>query len=388
MEKILFIYLPTGSGHQAPCNAIADKIKELYPDKDICTYMLYPFVNSNKKVSRFLIEKFYKFISTDGSFLWKYIYSLQQSGMVIKYLERRVTKEALKPVLSYIKENKITKIVSSHFLLNTVLLQASKEKDLDIDILTIITDPFTVPSIWARSQVADCIVFSDKAKKEFILNYKRLNKNNLNIPEIKVFNPVIHSKFEKIQKLQNSDRLKIASKYNINPNLLTILFVGGAEGFPNGKSFLKKISKIRKKINVIFVAGRNINQQKYALSLKSKDVNLHVFGYVDFLQELISISDLSVIKAGASTVFENVKLQKPMIVSSYLHYQELGTKNFVVDNNFGWYIDKPTELAKHLEKLDSNQMDKIKKNLENYNLEIGTKDIADYILNHKSKKKE
>ena len=63
------------------------------------------------------------------------------------------------------------------------------------------------------------------------------------------------------------------------------------------------------------------------------------------MDEMVKICDCAVIKAGPATLMEVLVSKKPVIISSYIHGQELGNVQFAVRNNVGWFIRKPEKIC-------------------------------------------
>ena len=63
------------------------------------------------------------------------------------------------------------------------------------------------------------------------------------------------------------------------------------------------------------------------------------------MDEMIKLCDCAVIKAGPATLMEVLVSKKPVIISSYIHGQELGNMHFAVRSGAGWFIRDPEEIC-------------------------------------------
>jgi len=83
------------------------------------------------------------------------------------------------------------------------------------------------------------------------------------------------------------------------------------------------------------VCGKNEVLQKGAENLKQnyKADNLTIYGYVDFIYELINISDVVLTKCGASTIMEILNLKKVPVVNDYIWEQEQGNVDYLLEKN-------------------------------------------------------
>ena len=163
-----------------------------------------------------------------------------------------------------------------------------------------------------------------------------------------------------------------------------LLIMGGGDGIPHGELILQNLLQQKIDFEIVFVCGKNKKLYNFAVEVKEKGNydNLKVYGYVDFVYELLSVSDLVITKCGASTFMEILLMKKVPLVNSYIWEQEKGNVDFLVKNKLGIYekrIPKLTEIAKELF-ADRNKLNEYKKNIEDYNFENGTAKAAEFIL--------
>jgi processive 1,2-diacylglycerol beta-glucosyltransferase/1,2-diacylglycerol 3-beta-galactosyltransferase len=51
---------------------------------------------------------------------------------------------------------------------------------------------------------------------------------------------------------------------------------------------------------------------------------------------------------------ETLAMRKPLIISTYIHGQELGNMRFVTQSGAGWFIQKPKDIYARLKRLALN----------------------------------
>ncbi|NMB82762.1 MAG: hypothetical protein GYA14_13190, partial [Ignavibacteria bacterium] len=169
-----------------------------------------------------------------------------------------------------------------------------------------------------------------------------------------------------------------------NKNVLLIL--GGGDGIPKGKRILMNLLKNKDEYAIIIVCGKNKKLFNQATQIKTKYnwKNLVVYGFVDFVYDLICLSDLVITKCGASTFMEILMSGKIPIVNSYIWEQEKGNVDFIVDNKLGVYekrVNRLPQIVNHLFN-DKDAFDEFKKNIENIRLINGTNDVAEFITKY------
>jgi len=371
-KKYLFIYLKTGGGHLAPARAIFNYMNKHF--SDIAEpQLIYGFEKTPRWV-QYIIEDGYRILQYTGKWFFELLYAVNKIPLVA-----RITCNLISPFMkSYLEEvilkEKPDKIVIFHFFCIIPVFQILRKNKLSIPMETVITDPFTPHPMWFLEKNQNFIVFSKGLEEKVIrMNRKYTAKN---------FPFVIDDKFSKA--LSDAEVISVKKKFEYNPAKKMILILGGGDGIPKGKKILEQILKANIDAEIGIVCGKNDVLQKDAENLKRKlkADQLKIYSYVDFIYELINISDVVITKCGASTIMEILNLKKVPIVNDYIWEQEQGNVDYLIEKKLGIYEPKIENLPgviKNLledEKLYSIYSDNILKE-KIYN---GVKDVASYLL--------
>ena len=137
-QKILFLYLPTGSGHYSFCKSISDQI-EAYKLDNIETQILYP-LNKKHKFAVFLMERFYTICSIDFPILWIIGYNLSRLKTMMRLYNKMTTKRLFNDIKEIVEKEEITKLVSSHFLYNECLAKVIEKVSHEVKGITLVTE--------------------------------------------------------------------------------------------------------------------------------------------------------------------------------------------------------------------------------------------------------
>src|SRR5208283_4211458 len=118
-----------------------------------------------------------------------------------------------------------------------------------------------------------------------------------------------------------------------------ILIMGGADGIPNGIAILKNLALANREADIAIVCGRNAKLFNEALQWKEKKQfeNVKIYGYIDFVYELLNIADIVITKCGASMFMQTLLSKKVPIVNNYLWGQEQGNIDFLTQKEIGIY---------------------------------------------------
>jgi UDP-N-acetylglucosamine:LPS N-acetylglucosamine transferase len=160
--------------------------------------------------------------------------------------------------------------------------------------------------------------------------------------------------------------------------------MGGGEGMPHGKKILKRIIARNMDAEIAIVCGKNEKLFHKAQKLKKKyDIdNLKVYGFIDFVHSLVSISDVVITKCGASTSMEILMMGKVPVINNYIWEQEKGNMEFVCQSKMG-ILEKNTRfLPDVLHRLltDNEFYNSIRNNIKNAAISNGVGQVSDYIL--------
>jgi len=378
-KKYLFLYLNTGGGHLAPAKAIAEQINK-NTENNIDVILIDGFENANKNF-RDLIEKGYKFLQNKAPWFYEFIYAVNKFPLFSKSTVKNISKMVYKDFENLFTNEKPDKIVIFHSFLIEPTLKVIEKFNLKIPVLILVTDPITPPPIWFLKNNLDYIVFSDEARK--IAKQNKIPDEKLN-----VFPFALNDKFSKGMSAKAIKEFK--KSHEISTELPMILIIGGADGIPKGKKIVRQLIKSEVEAEIAIVCGRNKKLFNKIAEFKEKNnlENLKIFGFVDFVYELMSASDIVISKSGASTFMEILLTKKLPVISSYLWEQEKGNVDFITNNNLGIYETSPKKIAKFCSEIpsDSEKYKNFQKNISSKKIENGTEKIADFIISYREKK--
>lgn len=371
-RKFLFFYLTTGAGHISTARVMKECILKNNPDAEIV--MINGFDKKNL-FGQLIFEKGY-YVSTNFlPGLYPLTYDLGQfrffqTGM-LRLLKLHTTRYLRKVIL---RENP-TDIVSFHFALTPYLDDVLKEMKSNIKMSVMVTDPFTVPHCWFYKKDVDYLVYSEQAKKIGI---------SLKVPEEKItivpfaLNPKYQVPFTK------DDVIALKKKHGYDLNKKTLLMVGGGDGIPGAIEIINRCILRKANFSIAVICGHDKAKQTLLESLKKLNpwLDLHVYGFIDYLDELVKLSDCVVMKAGPATLLEVLSCKKPVIICRYIHNQEKGNMMFAVDNKVGYFIQKPSKIYDKVEELlnDEKFDEKMEKNFAALKLDTDTDKTAKILL--------
>ncbi|HSW54813.1 MAG TPA: glycosyltransferase [Ignavibacteriaceae bacterium] len=371
-KKYLFVYLKTGGGHLAPARAIFNYMNKHFADSAE-PRLIYGFEKTPRWV-QYIIEDGYRMLQYTGKWFFEFLYAVNKIPIVAritclliahfmeKYLEETILKE------------KPDKIVIFHFFLIIPIFKILRKNKLSVPVITVITDPFTPHTMWFLLKNQHFIVFSKELESK-VLKKKRGY-------EVNKFPFVIDDRFSKT--LSNDEIISVKKKYGYDPDKKMLLILGGGDGIPKGEKILIELLKSKPDYEIGIVCGKNEILQKGAerLKIKYNADNLKIYGYVDFIYELINNSDVVLTKCGASTIMEILNLKKVPIVNDYIWEQEQGNVDYLIEKKLGIYEPKIKKLPQAVNNLleDEKLYSSYRENILKEKIENGVAKVARHII--------
>lgn len=214
-----------------------------------------------------------------------------------------------------------------------VLAQLRTEQLLTVPLVTVVTD-YAVHSQWIHQGVDLYIVGSQDI-------YQGLTSRGISPYRIKVTGIPVNPKFE-----NQLDRRKISVKLGLYPNLPTILIMGGAYGvLEDAKRLFNIIADTETPVQAIVVCGRDEKLYKSLESVIAKARNpVHRYGFVHNVEDLMTVSDLIITKAGGLTVSEALTKHLPLLIYKPIPGQEEENSIYIQKIGAGRAIDTEKRL--------------------------------------------
>jgi processive 1,2-diacylglycerol beta-glucosyltransferase len=209
-----------------------------------------------------------------------------------------------------------------------------------IPTVTIITD-YTDHSYWIHPDTDQYIVGSSLVRQA-------LNRHGIADSKIADTGIPIKSQFYGYHSRQ-----ALSEKYGLDFDLPTIMVMGGGNGMiRDGLSTFRELDALPQPVQLIIVCGHN---EKLRLQLKEelKDSKhrIHLTGYIDYVHELMAISDFILTKPGGITISEAMAMNLPMLLYSPLPGQEQDNAQFLVQAGVAIQAENHADLRKKLSQL-------------------------------------
>lgn len=359
--KILVIYATAGEGHKKAAEAIYEKLK-LKTSHEI---ILVDALDYTNRFFRFSYSRGYSFLISRLPFIWGIFFWITNNRVLIWPVT------LVRNFSNFINSRKLARfilaqntdiVISTHFFSNRVVSSLKRSSGLKAKLISVITD-FSIHNFWLAEEVDMYTVAYPKLKDFLVLRGVKAEK-------IKVMPIPVRGGFFK-----SFDKECLCRKANIKPDIFTALIVTGAIGVG---PIEKIVNSLQKHIQLLVVCGRN--QRLFNKLVKLGNESLVVFGLVDNMHELMSISDVIITKAGGLTISESLVKKLPMIFFNLIPGQEKANARLMQSQGIGFIAQSVKDIENIILRLKRNpaELANMKQNTSVFT-STETKDILDII---------
>jgi UDP-N-acetylglucosamine:LPS N-acetylglucosamine transferase len=338
MKKCIHIWFTkAGGGHESSAKTLKSLFEEYYPEYHIRLIDMYEM---EPKWYQKVFEKSYPILVEKLPFVWK---MLNLGWKLQWFCQISITLLPKKAVSMWFTREKPMLVISTYYSLGEI--HRSLNIHGESKYITFVSDIFTPMRPWFAFSQYDAIVFSNQAFQSGI-------KHGVCEKNIHQFGLLVNPKF--LVKPQLGLITKFRTTLNLNFESKTIMILGGGEGLPNGARVLSELLKLTSSLNIIVVCGRNSKFQNQCETLNTSIAhchNVHIYGFINTIYELMSVSDLIITKAGPGAILEAAALGKYILMSYAIPPQELGNVDFVVEKGLGEYIPNAKLIVARLKQI-------------------------------------
>ncbi len=372
-ERVLILFLRTGGGHISAAKALKEEFDRRY---GVETHLYNP-ISDRDRFARFLIEKGYSRTSARLRMCWPFVYEFSRFPAFVDFSLMLYSLVFGGKVRRYIRDNRITRVVSVHFLNGWLLSDIRRNKDTpSLKACTVVTDPFTAHPFWFRRRRFPAVVFSERLRQVAISQY------GVDPRKIVVRPIILRREFQ--VRLGPEEIRQRKESFGLRSNCPLVLLAGGGEGLSNGDRLLSELVRSLLDFDIAVVCGHAEDLYARCSQIAQTVTNrcVKVYGFTDRMYDLMSSAEVIIAKAGPATVMEILLLRKPLIITSYMYGQERGNVDFVKRNRLGFFVQRPEGVREKVEHMlgEPDNLVAIQDNIDRIGITNGTELVADHIL--------
>lgn len=346
--RILIFSAKFGNGHLRAAQALIESVYEAYPHAEIVHLDAIEMLNKRFNA---VLKDFYLGMIKRTPRLWGGFYYGTAGISPDSGLQRLLNTVGQNKYMKYINLFQPDLIICTYPTVAGVLSKLRMKHILDIPVATVITD-YAIHNQWVHPGIDLYIVGCEDVRRG-------LESRGIDGEKIKVTGIPVSARFEK-----ELDRAELMEKLGLKPHLPVVLLMGGAYGVLDDiKGVCKMLADTPYPCQTLVVCGQD--DKLYA----SLDINMWQggstilkFGFVDNVEEFMTMADLIITKAGGLTVTEALTKGVPLLIYKPIPGQEKQNTDFLVKNGAGIAIDSRSELERQLHELltDPARLEKMK----------------------------
>lgn len=305
-KRLLIASLSVGGGHGRAGECVASAVGELAPDWEVKSIDLRDYAAGWFRV---VYVSGYLFIVRRVPWLWGFLYRhpMRSRGTLPPWVLRRALRRFERLVQGFrpdvILSTQITVSEATDGLVARGVFQGVAA--------TIVTD-FDAHAVWRADGIDIFFVPDDVIREGFVAM-------GLPAERVEATGVPIDPAFE-----QEFDVEALRAKYGLRPGVATVLLMGGSLGLGSMEAAVRALLDAGRPLDLLVVAGHNDRLRKRIEAIQPNgEGRLHVFGFIDFVPELMAVSDLFVSKPGGLSMTEAVTMGVPVLAVAPLPGQEV-----------------------------------------------------------------
>ncbi|MFA5361861.1 MAG: glycosyltransferase [Candidatus Omnitrophota bacterium] len=339
-KRVLLLYISEISGHRSAALAIERALKIAEPSTEILCLNAFRYTNP---FSERIVNRIYSAVIQKTPAVWEFLYDNQKVIKRLDNFKKRINKHNSPKLKKIFDKFKPDIVVCSQAYPCGMAAGYKKIYGSSIPLVGILTD-YVPHSFWLYDEVDYYIVPAPEVGE-------RLQKKGVPAHKIKPLGIPIDPKFN-----EPVDKGKVLQKMNLLPGVKNILIMGGGQGLGPIKTIIDSLKKVKTDFQALVVTG--INKKLYnSLSKSVRDYkkSFLVLGYVNNINELMSISDIIVSKPGGITTSEALAKRLPMVIIKPIPGQEENNTVYLTGKNAAVKLDDPREAGRVIEELLLNR---------------------------------
>ena len=329
--KIDIIHATAGEGHRKIATAIREGL--MHSGRSDLQVRLLDCLDYTNVFFKKTYTPIYYWAVRHAPNLWGWSYEILDHACVYKAIRpfRSLTNSAhANPLLEDIVKNQPDVIVSTHFMPPEILGRAKLKGLIRSKMVTVITD-FYPHTFWVNPGTDRYWVMADETKQDLI---RRGVPEEIitagGIPVAPSFKPT-------------GRKLEILKNHGLDEDRFTLLLTSGSFGLGPQEAILEELKAFKDKVQCFVVCANN-KKLKSILENKTYPYPVKIFGFIDFMPDLMEASDLMVAKSGGSTTSEALTKGVAMVIMEPIPGQETRNVKLLKLRDAAFFLKNPSEI--------------------------------------------
>ncbi|MEB3102307.1 MGDG synthase family glycosyltransferase [Ferviditalea candida] len=333
--KVLILYASYGDGHIQVSKALHESFRRHGVDDVLMVDLFaeaHPAINA---MTRYLYLKSYKVLPQVYGWLYYGTKKMPTDTLMGKW----IYSFGFGKLKEIIMQERPDLVINTFPML--VMPELRKKTGVVIPAYTVLTD-FELHYRWIDPLIDKFYVATEDLKEQVAC---------VGIPAQKINVSGIPLKESFQQPIRTEE---VFEKYGIDCGKKTVLIMAGSYGVLQGlKALCESVTEIPD-TQVLIVCGKNkllLHEMKHAFSMQRE---IKIFGYVDEIHELMSVSHCMITKPGGITISEALITELPLLFYRPVPGQERDNANFLTSKGAAMIAYKPEMLTEQIRQMLTN----------------------------------
>lgn len=340
-KKYVIVHASTGNGHKVAAQAIAEGLRALGVPaaqvivKDFCDFgpvhksYDHSFTQVTQQSPDFF-QALYDF--GDVPYCGRILNAIHQISHSLTAASGSLFDLTyIDPIIRFLLEENPDIIIATQPTVAALLSQAKCDGWIKQPLVTVVTD-IEGHHVWVNKGTDYYWVMNEQTKTSLVARGAPAHL-------IRVGGIPIRAIFE-----SRKSKKELRKKWGIVNDRLVLLFSHWSAKPDYALRLLKTLEPYGDKVVCFMVCGRNEAMQK-ALEAQNFSFPVKIFGFVDFMPDLMYASDMLVGKTGGLTVIESMVTEVPLVIANPVFGPEQGNAEFLKRQGVAFSIEQPEEIA-------------------------------------------
>lgn len=326
MPRVLLLHASVGTGHRRAAEALRSAFERLQPG-DV---RVEDVLDHTSRLFRIAYARSYLELTDHAPRFWGLFYTQTNADPDLAELSNNFRKliesigtNGLKEVLRSFRPDVI---VCTHFLPMELLVRLKRTARFVAPVYCTVTD-YAAHTFWTYTTIDGYFVGSDQVREQ--LRARGVPEGRIWVSGIPIDLIVAEAK----------EPAALRRHLGFAPGAAVVTLFGGGVASERIRAIARGLLHSGIEGHLIVVAGRNPTLHDALTDLRSsRSMELTVHGHIDFVDDLVTASDLVITKAGGLIISEVLARQVPLLVIDPIPGHEEWNADFVVSSAAGMQL--------------------------------------------------
>lgn len=274
------------------------------------------------------------------SWIWQVSYHLLDTAPIyrlVQPLRRWWNLRITRRFIRFLKDTPPDVVITAHFLPADVCSAGKRAGWLTAQLVVVVTDLYP-HRFWVSSE-ADATVVST-AQGAAVLQARGISQARIHVLGI----PINHAFHQPV------DREQLRQRFQLQPRRMTLLVTSGGTTVGRFEQVVELLLTLEAatpgRLQLLIVCGQDeAARVRLIQRAQASAMPMHVFGFIDYMAQLMGVSDLVVAKAGGLTISEALGRGLPLVLYHVIPGQERMNARFVCAQGAGLMAQRPQDVA-------------------------------------------